>query len=458
MPTKRVLIVDDERELGRLLQAALGTLDAKPTVVVVPSAEEAQLEASKNTVDLIISDVSLPGMSGIELTRRLRARYKSIKTIQITDLRDPTLEGQAREAGAEYFFTKPLAMPAFLSAVEKLLDLKESDQAPSPSAAADMTVQTNRLTGLLGELRQSLAAEFAALFDDQGRILFQEVNLNLQTPSPELLSALAEALLTGNKVSRLLSAKDRENVLAFKGRALDLLITTVSTGFNLLLVLKGGRAAIRLAIAFDGLLAARKEMQALLADMGIALQLEAVDAGRPVRIQTRPLKLLETTPTTVPAARPEKPPEAKTESQPSAAKPEASPAARSEKPFETRPESQPAAAKSGTAAETAPEEMLPKPPSAPETAPALEAAGIPSPAEVAAHAVAAKPAADGEAAPVDFDKLFGSKGKKEGKPGDIDAFWDRAIQSAPPTPSSEGLTYEQARKMGLAPENLPDKK
>lgn len=423
MSPKRVLIVDDERELGRLLQAALGTLDIKPSVIVVPSAEEAQLEASKNPVDLIISDVRLPGMSGIELTRRLRARYKNVKTIQITGLRDPTLEVQAREAGAEYFFTKPLAMPAFLSAVEKLLGQIEPDPTSQASSTVDITVQTNRLSALLGELRQSLAAEFAALFDDQGRILFQEVNLNLQTPSPELLAALAEALLTSNKVSRLLAAKDRENVLAFKGRVLELLVTTVSTGFNLLLVLKGGRAAIRLAIAFDGLLAARKEVQAVLADMGIALQLEVVDAGRPVRIHTRPLKLPETAP-----SYPKTP--------------------------VTRAEPQPAAAEPAPAAE-----ITPQAPPAPETGTAsAEAGSQPSPAAASVEA-APQPAAENEEAPAGFDTLFAAKDNETVRPGDIDAFWDRAVQSTQPNmPSTDGFTYEQARKMGLAPENLPDKK
>jgi hypothetical protein len=50
--------------------------------------------------------------------------------------------------------------------------------------------------------------------------------------------------------------------------------------------------------------------------MGVALQIEAVDAGRSVRIQTRPLKLPETAPSLAQAARPEKPVEVKTDSQP----------------------------------------------------------------------------------------------------------------------------------------------
>jgi hypothetical protein len=59
--------------------------------------------------------------------------------------------------------------------------------------------------------------------------------------------------------------------------------------------------------------------------------------------------------------------------------------------------------------------MFPKPPPAPETAPAPDATGSPSPAQVAANEADNKPSADGEEAPVDFDKLFGSKDKKEVK-------------------------------------------
>ncbi len=64
---KRVLIVDDAIDLGRLLQDAVKTAHPEVPILVVPSAEEALLEFSRLTVDLLITDIRLPGMSGLEL-------------------------------------------------------------------------------------------------------------------------------------------------------------------------------------------------------------------------------------------------------------------------------------------------------------------------------------------------------------------------------------------------------
>ena len=301
MSPKRVLIVDDAMELGRLLMAALSTLEDKPDVTLVPSAEEAVLEAAHRPVDLMITDIRLPGISGLELTRRLRLRYKTIKTIQITGMNDPTLEAQAKAAGADYFFLKPLAMPAFIDAVENLLGLESSQttQTPKVDVEGKPPTQTDRLVELLATLRLSLGADMTALFDDQGRILFQDIAEHFgQKPDPELVIALAEALHGSNKVSRALAMKDKENVLVFRGRSLDVLVSTVSSGFNLLLIQKKGRTAVRLAIAFDALLSVRKEVQTILAEMGINLHMDTKDLVGSARPKTRPLKLIEPEPPT----------------------------------------------------------------------------------------------------------------------------------------------------------------
>ena len=83
MAEKHVLIVDDAIELGRLLQSAVQTLDASLKLTVVPSAEEAILASSRHTVQLLISDVRLPGMSGFDLAERLRKRNPNLEVILI---------------------------------------------------------------------------------------------------------------------------------------------------------------------------------------------------------------------------------------------------------------------------------------------------------------------------------------------------------------------------------------
>ena len=58
-------------------------------MVDVPSGEEALLVASRRPVDLLIADVRLPGISGLELMARVHKRNPELKTILITGLTDP---------------------------------------------------------------------------------------------------------------------------------------------------------------------------------------------------------------------------------------------------------------------------------------------------------------------------------------------------------------------------------
>ena len=58
---KRILIVDDALDLGRLWQAAIKAAAPELEIVVVPSAEEALLEANYHSIDLLITDIRLPG-------------------------------------------------------------------------------------------------------------------------------------------------------------------------------------------------------------------------------------------------------------------------------------------------------------------------------------------------------------------------------------------------------------
>ncbi len=67
MVAYRILIVEDQREVSLLLRSALQTLEHDLEVVEIPSGEEAILDASRNKIDLLVTDYRLAGITGIEL-------------------------------------------------------------------------------------------------------------------------------------------------------------------------------------------------------------------------------------------------------------------------------------------------------------------------------------------------------------------------------------------------------
>ncbi|MFZ0533277.1 MAG: response regulator, partial [Anaerolineales bacterium] len=71
MAAYRVLVVEDNHEVGRMVTASIKTLGAEIDVLEVPSAEEALLISSSVPLDLVVLDIRLPGMSGLEMVTKL---------------------------------------------------------------------------------------------------------------------------------------------------------------------------------------------------------------------------------------------------------------------------------------------------------------------------------------------------------------------------------------------------
>jgi len=74
MSAQCILLVDDQRDIVRLLHSALQTLGHELDIIDAPSGEEALLEASRRKIDLLVADYRLPGISGVEMMRKIRAR------------------------------------------------------------------------------------------------------------------------------------------------------------------------------------------------------------------------------------------------------------------------------------------------------------------------------------------------------------------------------------------------
>lgn len=102
----RILVVDDERSIRRFLKASLGS---QFTILEASSGEEALAAVAAEHPDLVILDLGLPDMDGLEVTRRLR-EWSQIPII-IVSVRDREEEKiAALDAGADDYLTKPFGV------------------------------------------------------------------------------------------------------------------------------------------------------------------------------------------------------------------------------------------------------------------------------------------------------------------------------------------------------------
>lgn len=116
-PLARVLAVEDHPELGSLMRRALGC--AHVEVTIVRTGEEALKIVRQRSFDLILLDIGLPGMSGLDVCRQLQAD-KALQNIPIIFVSGETSKAYKHEAvrlGAVDFIEKPFELLDFLSRV-----------------------------------------------------------------------------------------------------------------------------------------------------------------------------------------------------------------------------------------------------------------------------------------------------------------------------------------------------
>ena len=101
----RMLIVDDDRDICDCLERFFETRGF--VVICVFSGEEALERLSAESVDVILLDILLPGLSGIETLRRIKAMTPSARIIMLTGVLESELRRQAYSSGAVAYVTKP---------------------------------------------------------------------------------------------------------------------------------------------------------------------------------------------------------------------------------------------------------------------------------------------------------------------------------------------------------------
>lgn len=124
MTPPSILIVDDEEKNLKLLKAMLSV---EPCEVVTASDGQAALRlVDERPPDLVLLDVMMPGMNGLDVCRRLKtdARTQMIPVLMVTALREKEDRIMALKAGADDFLSKPIDSTELIVRVKSLLRIK----------------------------------------------------------------------------------------------------------------------------------------------------------------------------------------------------------------------------------------------------------------------------------------------------------------------------------------------
>ena len=199
-PRASVLVVDDEdfiREIiCRKLTGSGFACDA------APSAEDALAKISQNDYDCVLSDIHMPGMSGVDLLRRIKLQNPDLAVILVTGAPDIDAALEAMRLGADDHLSKPLNLAALEMTVDRALEKKrlieenreyqrnlESMVKERTKQLSDANDDLRRLfTGSMKALAQALEAKDEYTQGHSARVAEESVNIarRLSLPDAEI--------------------------------------------------------------------------------------------------------------------------------------------------------------------------------------------------------------------------------------------------------------------------------
>src|SRR2546430_428720 len=135
--SRRILVVEDDRDIAQLIEMHLRDIDAD--VTLAHDGMTALDLATRRDFDVIILDLNLPKLDGLEITKRLRARTNYTPILMLTARSADVDRIVGIELGADDYLTKPFNIRELIARVKALLRRVEA-LSKSESAEADLVL------------------------------------------------------------------------------------------------------------------------------------------------------------------------------------------------------------------------------------------------------------------------------------------------------------------------------
>lgn len=164
----RILVVDDDEGMLVALRTGLNRLGHD--VQAVSSANDALGCLEQDGFDLVVSDVKMPGTTGLELLREVRRRKEDVSVVLLTAYATVQDAVEAMKAGASDYLMKPFSIEVLEKVVNRVLtgaqepgraEAREGGLVPGPSA--EIVTQNSRMKSLIQKTRESAESDATVL-------------------------------------------------------------------------------------------------------------------------------------------------------------------------------------------------------------------------------------------------------------------------------------------------------
>jgi len=154
-PPLRVLVIDDEPPIRKLLRMGLSTQGYR---VIEAADGRSALDHLREKPDLVILDLGLPDMQGLELLRAMRTRDEGVPIVVLSSRSDESAKVQALDIGADDYVTKPFGMDELLARIRAALRHQLQVQGERPIfRVGDLSVDLVRRIVKIGDKEVKLS-------------------------------------------------------------------------------------------------------------------------------------------------------------------------------------------------------------------------------------------------------------------------------------------------------------
>lgn len=231
MASKHILIVDDEPRVASFLGEILELTNHKYHITTAKSGEEALQILRQEPADLLVTDLRMPGLSGLDLIHWARSANPHTRVILITAYSDAEAEHEAHHMNVRHYITKPFEMDDFTQVVETVL----AEMTIAPPGFVILTDEAlAQIAEELEKLQYNTGAMCILMADMQGRKIVEAGNtegLDVTT----LLALLGGGFVTNTELAHQFGEGESANLNFHQGTRYEIYAATV--GDNLFIAL-----------------------------------------------------------------------------------------------------------------------------------------------------------------------------------------------------------------------------
>jgi CheY-like chemotaxis protein/predicted regulator of Ras-like GTPase activity (Roadblock/LC7/MglB family) len=224
MSGARILVVDDEGPTRDFIVEGLNALGITDNALGVASAEDALAAAAEQPPEVVISDIRMTGLNGLDLARYLHQNHPDTKVILVTGYSTRDIERTASALAVDALLRKPFGLDALGEAVRAAL--RRSHSAGNGSGLSP--AKTELVMRQIEILKRDVGAQWIGLLDHEGNIVLTDgLAENMDEPLTQIVSQGWAKMMT------LISGQIGACFLYVEGQPHDIYLSSVDNRYCL---------------------------------------------------------------------------------------------------------------------------------------------------------------------------------------------------------------------------------